>query len=95
MNPTTSNTVSEGTLNPYSLSEICEINFVVFSLHQMTPLHVAVKKGDRLDIVKILLDKGANINISDEYGVSESILLIVPYPLFMLLYCMFLIIHPL
>ena len=36
----------------------------------MTPLHVAAKKGDRLDIVEYLIGKGANINIEDYSGVS-------------------------
>ena len=40
----------------------------------MTPLHVAAEKGDRLDIVECLLDKGADINIRDSNGVSETIL---------------------
>ena len=39
----------------------------------MTPLHVAAKKGESLDIVEYLIDKGADINIKDYNGVSESI----------------------
>ena len=42
----------------------------------MTPLHVAAEKGDRLDIVKYLISKEADINITDDNGVSETILLI-------------------
>ena len=52
----------------------------------MTPLHVAAKKGDRLELVDYLLDKGADINIKDYSGVSDTTLLNehqVPYPLFM------------
>ena len=52
----------------------------------MTPLHVAAEKGDRLDIVKYLISKGADINIKDDSGVSETTLLNehqVPYPLCM------------
>ena len=45
------------------------------SFSQMTPLHVAAEKGDRLDIVKYLC-KEADINIKDCSGVSEIILLI-------------------
>ena len=48
----------------------------------MTPLHVAAEKGDRLNIVKYLIGKGANINIKDYSGVRFTILLIehrVPY----------------
>ena len=44
--------------------------FCFFSLHQMTPLHVAAEKGDRISIVKYLVDKGAGINIKDDSGVS-------------------------
>ena len=53
---------------------------------QMTPLHVAAEKGDRLDVVKYLLYKGADINIKDYSVVSETTLLIkhqVLHPLFM------------
>ena len=42
----------------------------------MTPLHMAAEKGDRLDIVEYLLHKGADINIRDSNGVSETILYI-------------------
>ena len=39
----------------------------------MTPLHVAAEKGDRLEIVEYLSNKGADINIKDYSGVSETI----------------------
>ena len=39
----------------------------------MSPLHVAAKKGESLDIVDYLIDKGANINIQNTHGVSENI----------------------
>ena len=38
----------------------------------MTPLHVAAEKGDRLDIVQYLIGEGADINIKDSCGVSET-----------------------
>ena len=38
----------------------------------MTPLHVAAEKGDRLDIVKYLVDNGADINSKDDNGVSGT-----------------------
>ena len=41
-----------------------------FFLHQMTPLHAAAEKG-RFNIIKPLVDKGANINIEDNDGVIE------------------------
>ena len=50
----------------------------------MTSLHVAAKKGECLEIVKLLVAKGADINIKDNNGVSVTVLLIqqrVPYSL--------------
>ena len=38
----------------------------------MTPLHVAAEKGDCLNIVQYLIDEGADINIRDSSGVSET-----------------------
>ena len=37
----------------------------------MTFLHVAAKKGECIEIVKKLIQKGADINIQDKNGVSE------------------------
>ena len=42
----------------------------------MTPLHVAAEKGDRLEIVKYLISKEADINITDYNGVSETKLVV-------------------
>ena len=42
----------------------------------MTSLHVAAKKGEALEIVELLVSKGAAINIQDYNGVSETVLLI-------------------
>ena len=36
----------------------------LYSLHQLSPLHIAAGQGD-LDKVKTLIDKGADINIKD------------------------------
>ena len=44
-------------------------NALLISLHQMTPLHVAVKKA-RTEVVKFLVDKEADINIKDGNGVN-------------------------
>ena len=52
------------------------ITSVVSFLSQMTPLHVAAEKRDCLDIVKYLLSKKADVNITDDSGVSETTLLI-------------------
>ena len=40
------------------------------SLYQMTPLHVAVERGDRINIIKYLLNKRAAIDITDKHGVN-------------------------
>ena len=42
--------------------------FVVSSLHQITPLHVAAETG-HTRIVEYLVDKGAHVNIQDKNGV--------------------------
>ena len=44
------------------------LNFVSF--HQRTPLHMAAQSG-HADMVRYLSDKGANVNIKDNDGVSE------------------------
>ena len=62
----------------YLLLEICRIltflgsyfTLYFLSLHQMTPLHVAFEQGDRIIIMKYLIDKGAEINIRDNNGVN-------------------------
>ena len=38
----------------------------------MTSLHVAAKRGECIEIVKKLIQKGANIDIQDNNGVSET-----------------------
>ena len=40
------------------------------SLHQWTPLHVAAYRRN-VDAMNFLVDKGADVNIKDEYEVSE------------------------
>ena len=42
----------------------------------MTSLHVAAERGEALEIVELLISKGAAINIQDYNGVSETVLLI-------------------
>ena len=42
--------------------------FIVSSLYQMTPLHVAAERG-YVKIVDYLVGKGADIDIKDENGV--------------------------
>ena len=45
-------------------------NFLLpFIIHQMTYLHLAVEVG-HMKTVKYLVDKGADINIKDDLGVS-------------------------
>ena len=43
----------------------------LYSPHQKTPLHLAAGKG-HVDIVRYLVDKGADLNIKDTFGVSEQ-----------------------
>ena len=50
----------------------------IYSPHQFTPLRSAILKGcmniderGHVDIVRYLLEQGANPNIKDEEGVSE------------------------
>ena len=38
----------------------------------MTPLHVAAKKGESLEIVKYLICKGADINIQNNNKVKKD-----------------------
>ena len=45
------------------------VSTVSLSLHQSTPLHVAARRG-HANIVKCLIDEGADINIKDDDGVS-------------------------
>ena len=46
---------------------------MLLSLHQWTPLHIAVKRG-RNDIVKYLVDNKADVNIQDADKVCETTL---------------------
>ena len=48
------------------------VDHVIFVLspHQMSPLYWAAD-GGHVNTVKCLIEKGANIHIKDEYGVSE------------------------
>ena len=44
------------------------------SLHQMTPLHLATYNQDANvvnDIMRYLVDHGADVNLKDDEGVSE------------------------
>ena len=43
----------------------------ILCLYQRTPLHIAAK-GGHCDIVKYLVEEGANVNIKDQLGVSIS-----------------------
>ena len=42
----------------------------LFSLHQWTPLHAASFRGN-IETVKYIVEKGADVNIKDDQGVSE------------------------
>ena len=41
---------------------------ILFPLHQLTPLHLAAERG-RYNLVKYLVDQGADVNIQDLHGV--------------------------
>ena len=41
------------------------LTLVLFSLHQMTPLHLAVE-SNRIKTVKCLLDQGADFDLQDD-----------------------------
>ena len=47
------------------------LTFVILSLHQMTPLHLAAESG-RIKILKYLIDQGIDINLQDDNGVTTS-----------------------
>ena len=53
--------------------KICSL----LSPHQDTPLHMAAQNG-HTDTVKCLIDKGAVINVKNNYGVSLSLRTQVP-----------------
>ena len=59
-----------------NLLESQSITFAVcfLSLYQMTPLHVAAERGERIRIVNYLVDQGADINIKDNNGVSKIVI---------------------
>ena len=40
------------------------------SFQQSTPLHLAAKEGS-YNVVRYLVDKGADVNIKNQFGVSE------------------------
>ena len=46
------------------------LTFVVSSLHQMTPLHVAAEKA-RIRIVEYVTDQNADIDFQDQNGVRQ------------------------
>ena len=46
------------------------LTFVVSSLHQMTPLHVAAEKA-RIRIVEYVIDQKAEIDFQDQNGVRQ------------------------
>ena len=45
-----------------------------FLFHQQTPLHLAAERGRFENTLKYLVDKGADINIKENYGVSIILL---------------------
>ena len=49
----------------------CSTFFFIYSLHQRTPLHWAAHEG-HVDVVRYLVEQGADINIKECSGVSEQ-----------------------
>ena len=45
-----------------------------FLFHQQTPSHLAAERGRFENTLKCLVDKGADINIKENYGVSIILL---------------------
>ena len=45
------------------------LNFVIPSLHQMTPLHFAAE-GARIKILEYLVDQQTNTNLQDDNGAN-------------------------
>lgn len=56
-------------LLPYRLVVI-SVKLLLLSLHQRTPLCLSARK-DNIEILKYLSDKGADVNVKDDGGVSE------------------------
>ena len=50
----------------WTILEICSL----LSPHQLTPLHLAADNG-HTDTVQCLIEKGADVNIKDDDGVSK------------------------
>ena len=44
---------------------------ILLSVHQVNPLHIAAIHGD-LDTVRQLIDKGTDVNVRDDDGVSQE-----------------------
>ena len=53
-----------------------QILIINYSPHQYTPLHTAAREG-HADIVRYLVDKGADPNISRIFSVSERDTLLI------------------
>ena len=53
------------------------LQYLSFSLCQLTPLHMAVKDGNE-QTLKFIVGNGADIDIKDGSGVSETLLLTSP-----------------
>ena len=53
------------------------LQFLSLSLYQWTPLHMAVKDGNE-HTLKFIVDSGAAIDIKDDSGVSDTLILTSP-----------------
>ena len=60
------------------LTLLCYINiYLSLPFIQLTPLHVAVRDGNE-QTLKFIVDNGAAIDIKDDSGVSETLILTSP-----------------
>ena len=53
------------------------LQYLSLSLYQLTPLHMAVRDGNE-QTLKFIVDNGADIDIKDDSGVSETLVLTSP-----------------
>ena len=53
------------------------LQYLSLSLYQLTPLHMAVKDGNE-QTIKFIVDNGATIDIKDDSGVSETLIVTSP-----------------
>ena len=74
------NTILNTTLlhqSNWKLVLLAVLQFLSLSLYQWTPLHMAVRDRNEYTL-KFIVDSGAAIDIKDESGVSDTLILTTP-----------------